>query len=111
MSVFREQRYEFFGLSRIQSMNYTIVEPTGHEYYMYPRCQNNTRWLNRSQPCVNGNELRDIKLCYSNRCNGVSVLDLDCFTDLSSLFSRAIHRLIVPVDGRQCDLFGYLRFD
>jgi len=111
MSVFRELKYDYFDLSRIQSLNYTDVEPTRHEYYMFPRKENDTQRLNISQPCVNGNEFRDIKLCYSDGCNGVRITDLDCFTDLTSFFSRAIHRLIVPVDGKQCDLFGFLRFD
>jgi hypothetical protein len=111
MSVFKEQNYDFFGLSRISSMNYSMLEPERHQYYMYPRSEDNSRWLNRSQPLANGRSNEDLAFCYSNRCNGVRVTDLDCFADLSNLFSSCIQRLIVPIDGRDCDLFGYLNFD
>jgi hypothetical protein len=110
MSTFKEQSFEFFGLSRVSSMNYSSVLPESHEYLMNPRCTDNTKWLNSTQTCVDGKSRQDIKLCYSNRCSGVRVNDLDCFTDLSNLFSSSIHKLIVPIDGRQCDLFGYLNF-
>ena len=110
MSTFKEKSFEFFGLSRVSSMNYSSVLPESHEYLMNPRCTDNTKWLNSTQTCVDGKSRQDIKLCYSNRCSGVRVNDLDCFTDLSNLFSSTVHKLIVPIDGRQCDLFGYLNF-
>ncbi len=111
MSVFENQNFTFFGLSRNVSMNYSSIIPERHEYFMYPRCQESSRWLNTSQPCNDGNTNQDIKLCYSkNKCNGIRVNDIDCFTDLSNLFWSSAHKSILPVNGTKCECFGFVKF-
>jgi hypothetical protein len=111
MTVFREQNFDFFGLSRIESMNYDSISSRDVQYYMYPRCLDDSKWLNRSQPIANGQGSQDIKFYYSESSScggGIRVFDQECFGDLISLFSKCQHRLRVPIDGMQSELFGYL---
>jgi hypothetical protein len=97
-----------FGLSRLSSMNYSVVDPIMQRFSLVPRV--NSRWLN-STAQVNGG----ISIFASDRdgivCSGIRVLDVNCFSYLSHMFSTMRYKLIVPIEGnmeRRCELFGEL---
>lgn len=106
-------KWEFFGLSRVASINYDEMPAEKHRFYMYPKCSATNMWLNNTQ-CLN-NECSNwerVQIYYANNTScgqGIRVIDSECFADLSHMFRSIVNKLVVPINGSMSvtrDLFG-----
>jgi len=76
-----------FGLGKMATMNYTTTLSDKQQFSIFPRSEDNTKWLNST--LMFNNTLYNLTLYTTNATStcGIRVVDPACFANLSSIFS------------------------
>lgn len=76
-----------FGLGKITTMNYTTTPSDKQQFSIFPRSEDNTKWLNST--LTFNNTMYNLALYTTNATAtcGIRVVDPACFANLSSIFT------------------------
>jgi len=108
MTSILPRKFELFGLSKSSSMNCSSIEVVDREFCLIPRSLDNTKWVSHNI-VVDKREV-EIKMCSKSRgCDGIRVVEDECYRDLTDLFCTIVYKVVVPIEGNSkdtCELFG-----
>ena len=76
-----------FGLGKLTTMNYTTTPSDKQQFSIFPRSEDNTKWLNSTM--MFNSTMYNLALYTTNATAtcGIRVVDPACFANLSSIFS------------------------